>query len=205
MGFRLIVQVALIAASLVIFFTFVQPTLIKIKGVQDDIFQYKDAIDKASQFNARLRELVTIRDSFSQDDMRRLERFIPTNIDTLATMKDIEGIFTRTGANVISLSAKDLVAPSANRSFDDGNLGAVTDGALDLPYQDFIVSFQGDYWKLRDILAALEANDQLLEVVNLSFDLAQEQKIDTEQEAPQPSGTYSMTIRTYSMPAFSTK
>jgi hypothetical protein len=200
MTFRLIAQAALIIASFVIFFTFIQPSLAEVKATQDQIFQYKDALDKASQFNARLRELVTIRDSFSPQDLGRLEQFIPDKIDTLSIMKDIETICQLKQAPIISLTAKDIVVPTTDSSFE-GHLAA-SDAVLNLPYQDFDLSFKGDYWQMKDILRMIESHDVLFDVVNVNFTTGETPLVtdDNRVDATTLKGDYTITIRAYGMP-----
>lgn len=165
MAFKLVAQIVLITAALVIIFTYVQPSFAVIKKTQDELFQYKEAISKASQFNARLQELISIRDSFPPDSIRALESFVPSNIDKVAVMRDIETIFANNGITLTTLGAKDGVAPETDVVLE----GETVAPSLNVPYQDFEVSFTASYEDMKRVLQSIESNDALLEVMELSF------------------------------------
>ncbi len=88
MGYKLISQIVLIVASLVIIFAFIKPSFADIKSIQDEMFQYKDTIAKAAQFNTLLSELIATRDGISPASMEALENFVPSKIDSLQIMKE---------------------------------------------------------------------------------------------------------------------
>lgn len=204
MGYKLIGQFTLIIASLVILFAFVQPSLQNIKAKQDELFQYNEAIAKAAEFNARLRELTVIRDSFSSSNLDDLERFVPTSIDQLRTMSEIAGIFSSRDITVTSLLARDVVNPMTDVALESG---VISESLLtsNLSYQDFEVSFVGTYEQMKEVLMLTEASDSLLEVVELSFDTAPDAiDIDEEGNAVAQAGlgnhNYKIIFRTYGLP-----
>jgi hypothetical protein len=204
MGYKLIGQFTLIIAALVILFAFVQPSLLSIKVKQDKLFQYNEAIAKAAEFNARLRELIAIRDSFSSSNLRDLERFVPTSIDQLRRMSEISGIFSSRGIIVTSLLAREVVDPMTDVAFESG---VVTESFLtsNLSYQDFEVTFTGTYEQMKDVLMLAEASDSLLEVGELSFNAAPTAAdVDREGNAVTQTGpgthSYKIIFRTYGLP-----
>ncbi len=170
MRYSLLTQIVLIVISLVIIITVAKPMLTDIKNVQDEIVVYTDAVDKAKQFNARLQELIAIRDSFSQENMVRLERLLPTEIDVPKIMRDFESIFSQKQLSLSSISATDAAGggSSVEPTYDEnGELIASND--VPLTYKNFKVAFTGSYKNLKDILGAAELNQALLEVVSLKF------------------------------------
>lgn len=203
MGYKLIAQLSLIAASLVLLFTFVQPTLGDIKSKQDELFRYNEAIAKASQYNARLRELITIRDSFSTTDLQSLEKFVPTEIDQLKIMSEIAGIFSNRMIVVNSMTAQEIINPTEDIAFESG---IVEDTLMykDVSYQDFEVTFTGTYDQLREILMLTEASDTLLEIVELNFDSSRSAEIteegDPSRDAPSGQHIYTIIFRAYGLP-----
>ena len=207
MGFKLIAQLTLIVAAVVILLAYIQPSLLKMKDTQDELFQYSEAVSKASQFNARLRELIQIRDSFSPEDLDALEKFLPTEIDTISIMRDIEAIFASRGITVASINAEEMVGPVDDIIIVDSPVVIEAQQRVkDLSYQDFNVSFIGSYEQLREILALTEMSDSLLEVTELSFGSVQEGDADDEGDLPiiiENEGdrySFSITYRTYALP-----
>lgn len=200
MRYTLITQVALISVSLVIMFTFIKPMYAEIETIQDTLFQYKDAVSKASQFNARLRELIAIRDSFSSTDIAILDNFIPTQIDALAVMKDLETIFSQKEIELTSLTSAEAAAPLTAVTFED-NMGFEGDPGLEgeLMYeeevdttqqQEFEAKFTGTYEDLKEVLFATESSSMLLEVSELTFAAVEEEG----EEVQAPTGEYDFTI-----------
>jgi hypothetical protein len=204
MGYKLIAQITLIVAAFVIVFSFTQPSLQKIKVTQDELFQYSEAVSKASQFNARLRELISVRDSFSQDDLASLEKLMPATIDQLQIMKEIEDIFASKNIAVTSLSAQELVIPSTDVAVESDIL-VETPNNSKMSYQDFDVTFEGTYWDIRDLMLLIEASDSLLEVMELEFDTTPKADVgdaDGEQVTQDSTGihTFSLILRAYGLP-----
>lgn len=199
MGYKLIAQLTLIVAALVLIFVYIQPALGEMKSRQDELFQLNETIAKATDFNVRLRELISIRDSFSSSDIRALEKFVPTEIDQLKTMSEIAGIFSSRNITVHSLLAHEVVDPFGDISFESG---VVTDSGVytDLSYQDFEVAFTGTYLDLRDVLMLTEASDSLLEVVELNFDTASDAVEDATQNVARGEHAYNIVFRTYGLP-----
>lgn len=206
MGYRLITQGVLIIASLVIIVAFVQPTFSVIKDKQSELQQYTDTIDRVAQFNMKLQELIQKRDSFSRQDMQALERFIPTEIDSLKIMSEIAGIFSSRGITVTSMIANDVADPLNDVAFENTILAQSAVPNLDLSYQDYEVVFVATYDQLRDILILTEASNSLLEVVELSFDAVGTSEVDREgnvvpsQQGKNDALTVKLILRTFGLP-----
>lgn len=199
MRYSLITQVLLISISLVIVFTLIRPMLSEIRDIQDQVFVYSDTVAKASQFNARLQELIEIRDSFSGRDMIMLEKFMPTTIDTLAVMNDIESIFKTKEIPIISLTATEVVAPVTDIAFEGD---VILEESQEDNYQDYELTFAGTYEQLKEILLLLERNATLLEVIELEFEKNQSEEIGSESKAEdleEGMMSFALKLRTYSL------
>lgn len=205
MRYTLITQIALIAISLVIIFSFIKPMFADIKESQNELFEYSEAVSKASQFNARLQELIAIRNSFSQGDVELLENFIPTEVDTLKIMKDIESIFALNSIEIVSLSVSDEVKPINSASLESDVL--VKDLGIDIYYRDFAIKFNGSYEELKNVLMFSETNSSLLEVVELSFDTVADAQVASDAEASVTADegelSFSIVFRAYGLQASS--
>lgn len=196
MGFKLIAQLVLIVTALTIIFTFVTPSLATIKSNQDELFQYKEAVLKASQFNARLQELISIRDSFAQEDMDSLELFLPARIDKVSVMKDIESIFASNNVLITSIKSNEEVSPIQDAVLEGIEAAAA---APEISYQDMEVSFSASYQQLKEILMLIEANVTLLEVMELSFNVNTKNAPNEEVAVPSDHYGFVLTLRTYGL------
>jgi len=203
MGFKLIAQLTLITAGLVLIFVYIQPSLASMKSKQDELQEYNDAIAKASEFNARLHELINTRDSFSSTDLRALEKFVPSQIDQLKVMSEIAGILSSQNISITKMVAHEIVDPLQGIELESG---IIPEGGIysDLSYQDYEVSFEGSYENLRTVLQYTEASDSLIEVVELNFDTSKVTEKDglgdPVIDSKKGKHTFNITFRTYGFP-----
>ncbi len=207
MGYKGITQIVLILVGIIVAFSFTQPVLTNARGLQDDIAEYRNALEKASELNSRLQELVATRDSFDPTQLQALQRMLPAKIDQLAVMHEIEAIFAIRDMDIVSLTASDVVDPVG----DDLLLEAATiediPESQGLSYQDFTIEFSGTYAQMRDLLVLFEASASLYEVMELDFgtdELVEVDNVDGVPEAQQidpNEKTYTLILRTFALPA----
>ncbi len=169
-------QLILIGASVAITFTYIIPKFQETKQIQDDLFTYTDAVSKASQYNDRLRELIAIKNSLPQEGVLDVENFIPSTIDEMKIMHDIETVFAVNKVLLTKLESTPEVAPTAEVAVesevpaDDGSVIIPEDtGPVGVTYQDFKLTFATSYAGLKSILTVLEQNSALLEVADLKL------------------------------------
>lgn len=193
MRFTLLTQVALLTLSVAIIFLFIKPALTDIKTVQDELLVYSDAVAKASEYNKRLQELLSLRDSFSQNDLAKLERFVPQTIDTIRVMHEIENIFASKNIKLASLVSLQQSSPEAT-TLAAGE-GVPVNPATAVSSQDFEVKFTGDYQTLKMMLEVLESNARLLEVVDVTYGTPVADKKDAEKVIKQIDNNQFLIIR----------
>jgi hypothetical protein len=156
---------------LILIFTFLKPAFADIKVKQDDLFQYKDTVSKVEELNRALRELMTTKNAFSQNDLNTLNTFIPNSIDTLKVMRDIEAIFVELKKPLLSLTSKEIVAPQSNTDveFESAIETPEPSTSTKTSYQDFDITFVGTYFDAKTMLEMIERNETLLELINVSL------------------------------------
>lgn len=195
MGYKLIAQVVLIVTSLVIIFTFINPSFETIRATQNETYQYQEAVGKASELNARLQELVMAKESFDPADLDKLERLVPTKIDKLQVMKDIESIFENRNMKIDSLSASDEISPAMGVTVE----GQPVVEGISVTYQDFEITFTGTYEQLKEVLTLMEANATLLEIMELNFEVAASSDATVEGSLPQNTFEFMMLVRAFGL------
>ncbi len=193
MNYSSIAQFALLIVSFAIFFTYTQPVIGKIKTVQDETFAYTDAVNKASEFNAKLSDLVSRMNSFRTSDIEALETYLPDEVDELTVLSDIETIARKNNVRIIGMAATkaDDAASSGELNFE----GEI----IELPKiasRDFEVSLSASYENTKQMLRDLEQNKYLLEVVEFKFGAVTDDAAATVSDAV-AGGTYSMVLRAY--------
>lgn len=200
MGNKLITQAVLVITSLVIIFAFIKPAFGEITALRDELYVYSGTIERAGELNAQLNTLKQDVDAFSQSELLNLEKFLPTSLDGVAIMKDINYIVETRGGTVVS-----LVTTDASESFDDVYLDdeEVVQNS-DLVHQDFELVFKASYEDMKRVLRSLESNDTLFEVVKLSFSATPENPV-AEGGVIISDGTltHTVTLRSYALNASS--
>jgi len=192
MGYKSITQIILFITSLVIIFTYIQPSFITIKDEQDELFEYADASNKASELNVRLAELLGVEQSFSNADIDALQGYLPSSVDEMSVMSDIVTIAEKTGSQVTSLTASKQNEPEGDITFAGERI--TSDGTS---YVDFTLTINADYDSFKAMLALLEQNKYPLEIVHLTVGdfLVEDDTVVTSVDLIE--GIYNIVLRTY--------
>ena len=201
MGHKLIAQILLVIVSVVIIFTYIKPTFADIKNTQDELYEYNDALAKASEFNQRLRELIAIENSFSRTDLTALDKFLATSINDAQVMRDLENIAFLSGVTLDSVSAGEL-----SEGAESGVVVETVDAEMNnlddenLVHQDFELSVSATYEDIKNFLARVEANDYVLEIISLELGNATAEDGGEEEVVVNPADQeypLELTLRVY--------
>src|SRR3989344_127204 len=163
---RIILPIILIIISAGTFVIFIDPTYKNIGELKAEKVQYDEARNKS-------KELRTIRDgllekysSFSDNDLERVKKMIPDNVDNIKLVMDINAIAAKYGAIIrdIKLNAP-IDNPDIRAGAQDSKYGFVTlSFSMTSSYEDF-VTFITD---LKDSL-------RLVDITDLSFKVTHEE------------------------------
>lgn len=178
---RLIIPILLIAAALGLFALYTNGTYQAAKTVASERDAYDQALTTSNQLKAQRDQLLAKRDTFSQDDVQKLQETLPDNVDNIRLIIDINNIAARHNLTLKNVALGDVSGSSAPRS--SVAVGASGDpvGSVELgftitaPYDQFIA-----------FLTDLEHSLRILDVEKLDFKIP-------------PSGNpdYTFTVRTY--------
>jgi hypothetical protein len=193
-----ITQIALVGISIVIIVTYIQPTFQNIRLVQDEIFQYADATAKANEFNALLQQLLARERSFSSADIVALDKFLPQELDQLAIMNDIENVLASNGAEVLDMTAGELLEPNPQVQFEDEFDEAYITANLFLT-QEYEVRFTSTYEEFTTILQQLESVAYVLEIAQLNFGIVADSGLQFTAGASQDDIEFNMVLKAYAL------
>lgn len=192
MGYRSATQIILVILSIIVIFTYLKPEFANLRILQDEVAEYKDAVDRASQFNATLEGLLQTASSFPQKDMQALERYLPTELDTVAVARDIETIARRSGMRLAGITIDSQAESSDVQSVSGADgVSLITAAQMALKPHTFTSTVSGTYESFKDFLVALEYNAYPLEVISLGFTSGEDED-DTTFD-------YTVTVETYSL------
>ena len=179
---KFITPIIFVLLAVALFFGYVDPQWQQVKDLQASNDEYNKAIEQS-------RKLLEVRDGllkkyngFRGEDLKRLEKLLPDNIDNVRLIIDINSITSKYGASIKNVklstaggSDKNAPAPAAAAPPGQSYNSMILSFSISAPYSTFIT-----------ILSDLERSLRLLDVTSISF------------KAPEAEPyTYDVSIRTY--------
>ena len=155
MSKNLFVQVAMIALSIGIIITFVEPTFSEIGELQDEISVYQTEQRKVSEVNVQLSSQIDVLNGVVPDDQRRLLTYMPDTVDTISVVRDLSLISNEAG--VLFISAVSTGQKKATNE-SEGIASFIQ------PQEHlFNLSVAGTYSQLKNLFILLEQNNYPME------------------------------------------
>lgn len=187
MSNRIFAIIALMVA-IGIFFVYVSPTWSgPIAAAKASIASDDQALAAAQTYAAQQSQLTAERNQIDPADLARLTTFLPSSVDNVGLILDLNGLAARSG---LSLSNINIAAPSAGSGktspagMPPGAIAAA--GGNPVGSVDLSLSAVGTYAALKAFLVGVEKSERLLDVRDISINGS-----DTGVY------TYQMTIRIY--------
>lgn len=159
----LITQLATFGLSLVIVFTFIMPTLEQIQAHQVELDKLQTEAKNVDSVKVLLDQLVQKRNSVSDNDRRRLNTYLPTTIDEVKVLRDLEYLASTQGQNFRLTSIQASQGSNANRS-DSGQANSTES---DRRAHGFSLGFITTFEQLRSFLSVIERNNYPLDIQDI--------------------------------------
>ncbi len=165
---RSLTPILLIVISIGLFYLHIDPSYAGVKELISQEEQYSDALDRAKDLELKRDEFLTTYNSFSQDNLRRLQKIVPDKINTVKFVTDIDAIGGKHGITIKSIRVTEEVVDSAQE--------ITLDPLLIKPYQTTTISFNFStrYENLVSFLKDLEKSLQMVDIKSVSFQVADE-------------------------------
>ncbi|HRH26465.1 MAG TPA: type 4a pilus biogenesis protein PilO [Candidatus Paceibacterota bacterium] len=174
---KALTPILLFLAAIAAFFYYIKPGYATIQQLQVQNKQYDVALEKAEEFAIKRDELNDQLNQFKKEDLQRLERMIPDNIDSTRLIIEIDQIAKKYASGITGIRV------------DDGqSSGGATPSSL--PYNVVTIGFgiKATYEDFNDFLKDIEVNLRLSDAAVVSF---------TPGADGSAVHTFSMTIKTY--------
>src|SRR3989338_2522697 len=104
---RIIIPSVLIAAAIGLFAMYTNDAYQGpggIKSLQSRVSAFDEALDKAQELKANRDELISKRNTFSVENVQKLERILPHNVDNIRFIIDINSIAARHSLSLKNVS-----------------------------------------------------------------------------------------------------
>ncbi|HUD02714.1 MAG TPA: hypothetical protein VMR46_01665 [Candidatus Paceibacterota bacterium] len=174
--------IILVIAAIGLFVVYTNPTYQASKALQAQASAYDDALTKSQQLRAIRDQLLSRRNTFSADDVQKLQEVLPDNVDNIRFIIDVNNIAAR---HNISLSNVQLgtIGGSAQTQQSVASSGGSAVGSVDIGF-----SVNASYSDMLSFLQDLEHSVRLIDVQKLSFTAPASNSATTD---------YTFIVRTY--------
>jgi len=127
--------------------------------------QYNDALTKAQELQSVRDQLLARYNTFSQDDLDRLKKMLPDQVDNIRLILDLDSMASKYGMRVHDVQ---VANPNAG-SITSGNADELGPGSQGFESIDLTFAVTGTYDTFRSYLADLEKSLRLVDVVGITF------------------------------------
>jgi Tfp pilus assembly protein PilO len=179
---RFLLPIILIIASIGLFVLWTNPQYQVAKGLEVQATQYEDAVSKSEELRGLREKLLAKRNTFSPDDLAKLQKVLPDNVDNIRLIIDVNNIASRHNLSLTGFKIGDASSGSSNRSATAVGNAGTTVGSVVLGF-----SVAASYDNFIPFLIDLEHSERILDVEAIT--------LKPGQTASVPA--FDVTFRTY--------
>lgn len=156
---KAILPIILVGAAVLLFFTFIDPTYKKVQAVQAEVLRYDDALNKSKELQSIRDQLLAKYNTFSTDDLKRLELLLPDNVDNIRLVLDVDTVASKYGMVIKNLQFSS--APTGDGSFspDQNEIKSV----------DLSFSVSAEYEEFLSFIKDLQDSLRIIDIVEIDF------------------------------------
>lgn len=201
-------SIIFILAGLVLTFSYTNPTYRGMSGnpdiskksvveLIDEKTKYEAAIQKTKEIEEVRNGLQTKYNLITNIDKQRLDKMIPSNIDSVRLIIDVNNVASAYGMSLRDISISDAPASTARK---DAPVLGTQSGTYS--YENLSFSLTGSYDNLVSFLFDLEKNLRISDVTSLSLDPADKESASasdskTKNTKTDPQYKMKITLKTY--------
>lgn len=157
-----IITIFLFILSAGIFYIYIQPHYKSVEGLIITKGEYTDALQKGDEVSKTRDTLLTNYNSISKENMLRLERILPTNLNTVKLIADINDVAGHHGITIRNIGVTEPIA-------DNGQEVSTTEHKKQYQTTTIHFMFDASYSNLKAFLGDLEKSLQLIDVQNIKL------------------------------------
>ena len=98
--FRYIVPIIMISVSLGIFFAYTDPVYKDVKELRVQVSSYDEALDNSKKLEEAKNALNEQYNAFTDEELTRLRKLLPDNVDNIRLILEIESVAVRYGMTI---------------------------------------------------------------------------------------------------------
>ena len=166
------ISILSLAAAIGLYFVHIEPMLANIEILKEEESEFNEALEKARQLEEVRERLSTQFLSFGEKELQTLEKFLPTTVDSVHLIFDVNSIAQKYNAELLSA---DVTGVRSSQRRSDGT-------ELEVPYHTVVFKFSVDmdYKIFLAFIADLEQSLRLMDVSRIGFSTG----VDTQSSGP---------------------
>lgn len=162
---RNLLPIVIIVISIGLFYFHISPEYGKVQALMTQKSEYADALQRAKDLGVLRDQLLTKYNGFSQDDLSRLMRLVPDDVNTVKLVTDINSVAGKYAMTLKGITVFDTLLDTSSTVADTT--------APQLAYNTKIITFKfsSTYPNLVKFLQDLEHSLQVVDVKSVQFDV----------------------------------
>ena len=157
----------MLIASIGLYVGFISPTYGEVEALKGKGNEFDSAVNNANKLTEKRNELVSKLNSMPADDLSRLNKLIPDNIDNVRLIMEIDRIAMKYGMSLREVRVEGISIPQGSKAV----VQAGVIGGVAKDYDSVTLSFtvSSNYQAFKSFLNELENNLRITDVENISF------------------------------------
>jgi Tfp pilus assembly protein PilO len=152
----------LVLVSVGLFYTFIGPQYTKAKDLMTQSAEFKNVLENVSSITDKKNDLLVKYQAMPQSDILRVNKILPSNVDTVQLATDFDSIASKYGISIKNIK-------TAENKID--NTATIMQDATEKPYNAVKVSFAftSTYDNFRKFMQDIEKSLRIIDIKSLSF------------------------------------
>jgi Tfp pilus assembly protein PilO len=164
---KFLLPLILIIAAVAGFYFYVNPEYAKVKALQQERDEYIAAVEQAEEAAEKLNDLVAEWNGYTEQEMERLKRLLPDNVDSIRMLIDIQSVARESNLRLENVQIRGAAGASQGQAQAQANVGAQTPMNNRVVPYSFAFTVNTTYEIFQNFLADLEKSLQLVTVDTL--------------------------------------
>jgi len=125
---RFLIPIILLGAALGLFILYTNPTYQATKGISSEVASYDEALNKSQELKSVRDKLISKRNTFAPEDVAKLTKILPDNVDNIRFIIDINNIASRHNLSLKNVQLGSVSdSKTARNALSGGFQGQVSD------------------------------------------------------------------------------
>lgn len=176
--------ISLIILSVALFYMYINPTYADVRALQSEVEEYNNILDNAQTLAEKKETLINAYNTFTDNDLLRLEKMIPNAIDNVRLIAEINGIGEKYGITIRATRVQE------NQSRESSLGDITTSPASGHKTLNITFSFNSTYDKFIQFISDLESNLRIIDFSSISFNVT----------SGTPALLYQVSVKTHWLP-----